>query len=82
MVLRQLGGFSRLSPPSKIVFLTQESDVDVVREAFSLGAWAYVLKQDAETDLLAAVAAVLAGKRFVSRGLGNDGFPATKSRDD
>jgi DNA-binding NarL/FixJ family response regulator len=43
----------------------------VVREAFSLGAWGYVLKQDAESDLLAALASVLQGERFVSSGLGN-----------
>ena len=58
-----------LVPSAKIVFLTQESDVDVVREAFSLGAWGYVLKQDAESDLLAALASVLHGERFVSSGL-------------
>ena len=64
---RQISG---LVPSAKIVFLTQEMDVDVVKEAFSLGAWGYVLKQDAETDLLSAVAAVVRGRQFVSRGLG------------
>src|SRR5215469_6047808 len=33
---RQISG---LVPSAKIVFLTQEMDVDVVKEAFSLGAW-------------------------------------------
>jgi DNA-binding NarL/FixJ family response regulator len=58
-----------LVPLSKIVFLTQETDADVVREAFSLGGWAYVLKAHAATDLLAALASVEQGKRFVSAGL-------------
>jgi len=31
-----------LAPNAKIIFLTQESSVDVVHEALSLGAWGYV----------------------------------------
>ena len=62
-----------LVPSVKIIFLTQEMGADVVREALNLGARGYVLKQYAETDLLAAIAAVLVGKRFVSRGLGDEG---------
>jgi DNA-binding NarL/FixJ family response regulator len=53
-----------LPPAAKLIFLTQEADVDVVREAFSLGACGYVLKQDAELDLLAAIPAILASQRF------------------
>jgi len=53
-------------PSTKIIFLTQETDVDVMREAFSLGAWGYVLKQEAESDLLGALSAVLQGKRFLT----------------
>jgi DNA-binding NarL/FixJ family response regulator len=68
-----------LVPLSKIVFLTQETDAEVVREAFSLGGWAYVLKAEAATDLLAALASIDQGKRFVSAGLGGnlraDGIP-------
>jgi DNA-binding NarL/FixJ family response regulator len=54
-----------LVPESKIIFLTQESSADVVREAFSLGACGYVVKVRTESELLAAVEAVLAGKTFV-----------------
>jgi DNA-binding NarL/FixJ family response regulator len=56
----------KLSPDSKIIFLSQESSADVMEEALSLGAWAYVVKTRAQSDLLAAVDAVLLGKRFVS----------------
>jgi len=56
----------KLSPESKIIFLSQESSVDVIQEALDLGAWAYVVKTRAESDLLAAIEAVLRGKRFVS----------------
>jgi DNA-binding NarL/FixJ family response regulator len=62
-----------LNPSTKIVFLTQEIDADVVREAFSLGACGYILKQQVETELLAALAAVFQGRRFVSSGLPGDG---------
>jgi DNA-binding NarL/FixJ family response regulator len=60
----------RVSPNSKILFLSQESSPDVVREALSLGAQGYVLKARAQSDLLPAIEAVLGGKRFVSSGLG------------
>jgi DNA-binding NarL/FixJ family response regulator len=56
----------KLSPESKIIFLSQESSADVIQEALSLGAWAYVVKTRAQSDLLTAVDAVLLGKRFVS----------------
>ena len=56
----------KLVPESKIIFLTQESSADVVQEALSIGAWGYVVKIRAGTDLLAAVEAVISGKRFVS----------------
>jgi len=56
----------KLSPESKIIFLSQESSADVIQEALSLGASAYVLKTRAVSDLLAAVDSVLRGKGFVS----------------
>lgn len=57
-----------LVPSSKIVFLTQETSAEVVKEALSLGAWGYVSKQQTQPDLLAALRAILQGKRFVSSG--------------
>lgn len=55
----------KLVPESKIIFLTQESSPDVVQEAFKLGAWGYVVKASAASDLLAAVEAVISGKPFL-----------------
>jgi len=52
----------RLVPESKVIFLTQESSVDVVQEALSLGAQGYVVKIKAASELLTAVEAVLMGK--------------------
>ncbi len=55
-----------LSPKSKIVFVTQESDPDVVREALTFGAKGYVVKTNVASDLLAAVDVALGGRPFVS----------------
>jgi DNA-binding NarL/FixJ family response regulator len=56
----------KLVPEAKIIFVSQESSDDVVQEALSLGAWGYVVKARAGSELLAAVEAVLLGKQFVS----------------
>jgi len=55
-----------LVPESKIIFLTQETSVDVVQEALGLGARGYVTKTKAPADLFAAVETVLLGMTFVS----------------
>jgi len=60
---------SQLAPGTKIIFVTQNSDKDTVRAAFSNGAQGYVVKTDAASELLAAVAAVLGGDHFLSSGI-------------
>jgi DNA-binding NarL/FixJ family response regulator len=55
-----------LVPEAKIIFLSQETSADIVREAMRLGAWGYVFKTHAAVDLLPAIDAVLSDKRFVS----------------
>jgi DNA-binding NarL/FixJ family response regulator len=55
-----------LAPRSRIVFLTQESDPDVVREALDLGAAGYVLKTQVGSDLLVAIDAAVRDELFVS----------------
>jgi DNA-binding NarL/FixJ family response regulator len=54
-----------LAPRSKILFLSQESSVDVVQAAFSAGASGYVVKIDAGSELPTAVKTVLRGEKFV-----------------
>ena len=56
----------KLSPKSKIVFLSQETSAEVVGEALSTGAWGYVVKTKAASQLLAVVEAVVSGTRFVN----------------
>ena len=56
----------KLVSESKIIFVTSESSAEVAQEALALGAWGYVVKASAGSELLAAVEAVIAGKKFVS----------------
>jgi DNA-binding NarL/FixJ family response regulator len=57
------------APGTKIIFVTQNTDKDMVQAAFSNGAQGYVVKTDAASELLAAVAAVLGGDHFLSGGV-------------
>jgi len=63
----------KVAPKSKILFLTQELDVDVARVALSDGQ-GYVVKSDADKELITAVEAVLQGKKFVSLQLSSQAF--------
>jgi two-component system response regulator NreC len=57
------------SPESKIVFLTEQCDPDVVFAALDTGALGYVHKSRAGLELDLAVEAALRGKQFVSPSL-------------
>jgi len=65
----------QLVPGAKIIFLTQNSDKEVVQAAMSSGVQGYVLKTDAATELLTAVSRVLRGDDVVISGIeqGNSG---------
>jgi DNA-binding NarL/FixJ family response regulator len=54
------------APQSKIIFVSENRDLDIVEETLKTGACGYVLKSRAASDLLVAVEAVLAGGTFVS----------------
>ena len=62
------------SPSSKIIFLSQNNNLDFVRAALGTGALGYVLKTDAGRELLPAVDAVLGGKQFFSSSVKGDQF--------
>lgn len=57
-----------LAPAAKILFISIESDTDLVREALTLGA-GYIHKPRVQSDLLPAMEAVLGGEQFVGKGL-------------
>ena len=60
---------SMLVPSATVLFLSQETDAEVVAAALSNGARGYVLKLDAILELLPAVESVLRGQRFISTGV-------------
>ncbi len=64
----------KLSPISKILFVSQESSADVVQEALRTGAHGYVVKSDAGRELVAGVNAVLRGKQFVGKRFSGQDF--------
>lgn len=66
----------KLSPGSKILFVSENRSSDVAEEALRSGGLGYVVKSDAEKDLLPAVDAVLNGKRFISASLAGHFFMA------
>jgi DNA-binding NarL/FixJ family response regulator len=59
------------SPNSKIIFLSQNSELDIVRAALGAGALGYVRKIDARRELLPAVDAVFRGEQFISSSNGS-----------
>ena len=59
----------RVSRASKILFVSENRSVDVIEEALGTGADGYVVKSDAQSELLPAIRTVLEGRRFVSAGL-------------
>jgi len=63
-----------LAPQSKILFVSQESSVEVVQTVLTLGASGYVVKMDAGSELLTAVHAVLRGERFVGNRFAGHSF--------
>ena len=50
----------------KVVFLTVNEDSDFIDAAFAAGACAYVIKRKMASDLVPALTAALAGRKFVS----------------
>ena len=58
-----------VSPASNILFVSENRSLDIMEQALSTGAWGYVVKSEAGSELLPAVRAVLEGKRFVSASL-------------
>jgi CheY-like chemotaxis protein len=63
-----------LSPESKILFVSQNLDFDVALAALNAGGFGYVVKSDAESELLTAIEAVMSGEKFVSALLASHDF--------
>src|SRR6059036_2053876 len=58
------------NPESKVLVLSMQDDPRYVREAFDAGARGYVLKEAADTEVVAAIREVAGGGRYVHPALG------------
>jgi DNA-binding NarL/FixJ family response regulator len=63
------GRIRSLVPDARLMFVTIESSLDIVDQAFSSGAHGYVYKPRAQRDALPVLDAIIRGGRFVSGGL-------------
>jgi two-component system response regulator NreC len=59
-----------VAPDAKVLILSMQDDPGYVREAFGGGATGYVLKEAADSEMVAAVREVAAGNRYVHPALG------------
>jgi len=71
----------RLSPNSKILFVSEHRSIDIAKEAIRAGGSGYLVKSSAGNDLLPAMAAVLEGKHFASPSLDAQLFIDTVTAD-
>lgn len=68
--IEALPGLLQAVPDTKVLVLSMQDDPRYLREAFDAGASGYVLKEAADTEVVAAVRAVAAGERYVHPALG------------
>jgi DNA-binding NarL/FixJ family response regulator len=67
----------KLSPKSRILFVSEHCSVDIAKEAIRAGGNGYLVKSGAGKELLPAVTAILQGEQFASPSLGNSVFSDT-----
>jgi DNA-binding NarL/FixJ family response regulator len=60
---------ARGAPASAVVILSMHSSAELTREAFAAGAKGYLLKESAGDEVVKAVRAVAAGRRYLGEGL-------------
>ena len=63
--LEAIPGFVSLSPAPAVVVLTAYDEHEFAREALAAGARAYVLKDGAETQIVEAIRAAVAGRPYL-----------------
>jgi DNA-binding NarL/FixJ family response regulator len=66
-----------IAPTAKILFVSENYSIDIARSTLRAGGSGYVIKSDAGSELIAAVEAVLLGKKFVSARLGPQNISGT-----
>jgi two-component system, NarL family, response regulator NreC len=68
------GKIRKVSPHSRIIFVSQYDSIHVAREAMRVGAHGYIVKSDAGQELLRGIRAVVQGKGYVSQRLVAQGW--------
>lgn len=63
--LEVLGRLRALAPNARVLILTMHDDASYLRQALQQGACGYMLKKAADTELIAAVRAVLRGEIYL-----------------
>lgn len=71
----------KISPATKLIFLTMHADADYVIEALRIGASGYLLKWSAETELDAAIDTVLQGGTYLTSALPQETMDLISSSD-
>jgi len=59
-------------PDVKVLILTMHNNKEYLYQALSAGAAGYLLKQDADTDLISAIETIRQGKKLISPALSSD----------
>ena len=72
--LEAAGQIPRVSPQTKIIFLSQHDSLHMANEALKIGRRGYVSKMDAGAELLNAIRCVREGTRFVSKRIRDQGW--------
>ena len=62
------------SPDSKILFFSEHRAPEIAQAALETGADGYVIKSDADSDLLPAIEALIQGRMFISARFAGNGF--------
>ena len=70
------------SPDSKILFFTEHRAPEIAQAGLETGAEGYIIKSDADSDLLPAIEAIIQGRLFISARFAGHGFERIRHPDD
>jgi DNA-binding NarL/FixJ family response regulator len=62
-------------PQTQVVILSMHADAEYLFRAFNAGANGYLLKESAVDEIISAVRAVCAGRRYIGQGISLEGAP-------
>ncbi len=70
------------SPNTRFVILTMYDDSKLIERAFDLGGHAYLLKENAESELTDCLTRVLSGHRYLSESISHTSLESTSTTDE